>query len=452
MIQHMNSRNPVLPLNFHLPDCEAHVMPDGRLYLYGSYDNSENGFCSAEYRVVSTHDMNTWTIHDVAFRAEDAPWAAASTPQGKSFLDGAASYTDLPEYVKKMLPPGAMSVPFEDFAASVRQHTQQRQPATALLYAPDAIERDGKYYLYMCLSDNSEGVAVADRPEGPFGQALQLPVSGIDPAVFIDDDGQAYYYWGQFTASAARLNPDMVSLDPASVVRDIATEQTHHFHEGSSVRKRGNTYYLVFADTSRGKPTSLGYATSDSPLGPFTYRGVIIDNDGCDPQAWNIHGSIEEFNGQWYVFYHRNSRGVSSMRRLCIEPIAFNDDGSIPEVKMTSQGAGQAFQPGEQIPAYTACQVSGGSFISTHNGSEAVINTGSGSATFRYLENTQPLTTMTLTAQGDGDVDLIVDGSIVATSDISAGHIPITIAPGRHEVKLVLRTGPGAALIELSFD
>ncbi|WP_461172737.1 family 43 glycosylhydrolase [Arthrobacter sp. Z1-9] len=452
MMQHTNARNPVLPLDFHLPDCEAHVMPDGRLYLYGSYDNSEQRYCSNEYRVVSTPDMNTWTIHDVAFRAEDADWASSSTSEGKSFLDGASSYDDLPAYAKKMIPPETMSVPFDQFAAEVREHTKQRQPEGTLLYAPDAIEKNGKYYLYMCLSDNTEGVAVADNPEGPFRHATQLPVTGIDPAVFIDDDGRAYYYWGQFSASAARLNPDMISLDTASTVKDLATEETHHFHEGSSVRKREHTYYFVFADTSRGKPTSLGYATSAFPLGPFTYRGVIIDNAGCDPGAWNIHGSIEDFNGQWYVFYHRNSRNVSSMRRLCIEPIEFADDGNIPEVKMTSQGAGAAFQPAEVIPAYAACGVTGGSYIAPFEGTEALFNSGPGSALFRYVENSQPLKTLRFRAQGSGELDLLIDGKFAATADLAAGQIQVTIPPGIHEVELVFRTDPGATFVEMSFE
>ena len=117
------------------------------------------------------------------------------------------------------------------------------------------------------------------------------------------------------------MNEDMVSFQSEDVVDDLVTEEEHFFHEGSSMRKIGDTYYYVYADMERGKPTSLGYSTSKSPLGPFTYQGIIIDNDGCDPASWNNHGSIECVNGQWYVFYHRCSRGVQQHRRLCIEPI-----------------------------------------------------------------------------------------------------------------------------------
>lgn len=85
------------------------------------------------------------------------------------------------------------------------------------------------------------------------------------------------------------------------------------------------------------RSTCLGYATSDTPLGPFTYRGVIIDNYGCDPAVWNNQGSIAEINGRWYVFYHRSTHGSIYSRRVCMEPITFLPDGTIPEVEMTSQ-------------------------------------------------------------------------------------------------------------------
>lgn len=116
------------------------------------------------------------------------------------------------------------------------------------------------------------------------------------------------------------------------------------------MRKRNGIYYYVYPCVFRnGRPTCLAYATSKSPLGPFQYRGIIIDNAKCDPESWNIHGSIEEFHGQWYVFYHRSSGNCRANRRLCVEKIFFNDDGTIGEVKMTSQGAGDPFALGEQI-------------------------------------------------------------------------------------------------------
>ena len=199
------------------------------------------------------------------------------------------------------------------------------------LFAPDCICKNGKYYLYFCMSDETEGGAVADTPEGPFTNAVQLPGTGIDPAVFIDDDGTAYYYWGQFNSYGARLTSDMMHIEEGSVVDNLLTEQEHHFHEGSSMRKRNGIYYYVFADISRGKPTCLGYATAKSPLGPFAYQGVIVDNSNLNPESWNNHGSIEKINGQWYVFFHVSTKG-QYMRKACMMPIEFDENGLIREV------------------------------------------------------------------------------------------------------------------------
>lgn len=108
--------------------------------------------------------------------------------------------------------------------------------------------------------------------------------------------------------------------------------------------------YLVYADLSRADmPTCIGYATSKAPFGPYTYGGVIVDNDHCNPNNWNNHGSIAKFNGQWYVFYHRSTHGCNKMRKACVEPITFNPDGSIPEVEMTSQGAGGPLEATSEI-------------------------------------------------------------------------------------------------------
>ncbi|MRX45219.1 family 43 glycosylhydrolase [Agromyces sp. Q22] len=448
-----HGRNPVLPLDVHIPDAEARAMPDGRLYLYGSLDEREDRYCSGRYRVASTADLREWTMHPTSFTTDDVPWAGVVPPSGRSFLDGVTSYDELPEYARAMLPPGAMDVPFEEFAAGVRAATAQRQPTEPLLYAPDAIERDGRYYLYFCMSDDSEGVAVADGPAGPFGDATRLPISQIDPAVFVDDDGQAYLYWGQFSANVARLNRDMMSIDESSIVNGLITEAEHHFHEGCSMRKRDGVYYLVFADTSRGKPTCLGYATSTSPLGPFEYRGVIIDNADCDPESWNNHGSIECVDGQWYVFYHRSSRGSSSMRRVCIEPIRFLPDGSIPEVPMTSQGAGAPYGPGETIPGSSACSVTGTARIAPVAEGEAVVGFADGdTAIFRYVESEVAMRTVHVDLRGTGRMLVLADGTPLTEVDAGAAPTPIDLAPGRHEITVQARDPRDLELIGLRFD
>ncbi|MFW6304126.1 MAG: family 43 glycosylhydrolase [Candidatus Sumerlaeota bacterium] len=301
--------NPLFPPEHHIPDGEAHTWPDGRIYVYGSYDTDGDTFyCSGKYHVFSSNDMLTWKDHGVSFTAS----------QG---------------------------------------HTPMRR-----LFAPDCMYKDGKYYLAYCGPGGVEGFAVSEDPGGPFSDAFAVQGAdgdAIDPAVLVDDDSSVYYFWGQFSLRGARLTDDLHAIDKNTFDPAMLTEEKDGFHEGACIRKRNGLYYMVYTDTSRGKATSLGYAISKSPLGPYEKKGIIIDNDGCDPETWNNHGSIEPFNGQWYVFYHRSSQGARCNRRMCAEPIRFNADGTIDEVEMTTQGASgplDAFQP---LGAWRACELSG---------------------------------------------------------------------------------------------
>ena len=152
-------------------------------------------------------------------------------------------------------------------------------------------------------------------------------------------------------------------------------------------------YYLVFADNSRDhRPSCLGYATSKSPFGPYQYRGVIIDNNHCNPGNWNNHGSIAEFGGKWYVFYHRSTQGVVMMRKACLEPISFREDGSIPEVEMTTQGAEGPVNASLRIEAEQACALWGNVRVSTaDDGSEILSGIRDGDrAVYKYLEFKSP--------------------------------------------------------------
>lgn len=306
------AQNPVFIPNAYNSDPQARVWTvDGeeRLFIYGSRDENTAYYCSRRYDVFSTTDMIHWQ-------------------GGESFSSDEVPYNN------------------------------------EFLYAPDCMEKDGKYYLYYSQSGSGfvEGTAVSDSPYGPFRDGKPVEwAQQIDPSVFVDDDGTAWLFWGQFSAKCAKLNPDMRSIDPTTNRDGIITESEHHFHEGIQAFKHNGTYYLVFADISRrGTPTCLGYATSDSVTGPYTYRGVIIDNFGCDPAVWNNHGSVACFKGQWYVFYHRSSCGSVTMRSTCIEPIEILPDGSIPEVRMTSTGAGDPLSPfvDDNLPA-RACMLKG---------------------------------------------------------------------------------------------
>lgn len=304
------AQNPICPMGIYIADPSSRVAPDGRLYIYGSCDESVDYYCSDTYHVLSSADLREWTFHPRSF-----------------------------------------------------QWDQQ-------IYAPDVMLKDGVYNLYFETPDGNEYVATSDRPEGPFSDAVHIDgPQQIDPGVFVDDDGQAYYFWGQFSGKGAKMNPDMKTLDWSTYRDGIVTEAEHGFHEGSYVVKRGEYYYYIYADISRNhRPTCIGYSMSKSPLGPYEYKGIIIDNAGCDPEVWNNHGSIVEFEGRWYVLYHRSTHASVTMRKACIEPITFNEDGTIDEVVMTSQGAAGPLDAFRKIDAARACALSGNVRVALDDG------------------------------------------------------------------------------------
>lgn len=291
------------------------------LYVYGSRDDEKaKTYCSYDYWVMRTTDLVTWEYFPRVFSSK--------------------GQADMVSYNNKSL------------------------------YAPDIMFKDGVYYLYYCqpAKYKAEGVATSHSPVGPFGKGAPIDVGKyrqIDPTVFVDDDGQAYYSWGQFNAKIAKLKPNMMEIDKKTIIPDVLTRQDHFFHEGNFMAKRNGVYYMVYACDKRQHrgtrtPTCLGYATSDKPMGPYKFRGIIIDNIGSDPDVWNNHGSIVEFKGRWYVFYHRATENDRSRRKACAEPITFLDDGSIPEVEMTSQGAsGKPLSAFDIIGAEQACRMGG---------------------------------------------------------------------------------------------
>ena len=439
-----NRRNPILPLEYHVPDSEGHVMPDGKLYVYGSFDDRADVYCSEKYHVVSTADMEHWTIHEESVNGNQIPWF--NNPDAPKYpgIDWSHPTPFIQKMIQRDLENGV------DMKAKFEEEEKEEREKPALLFAPDCMERNGKYYLYFCMPDDSEGVAVSDSPVGPFTNPIQLPCGGIDPAIFIDDDGQAYYYWGQLFSHGVKLNEDMISFNRDEIVDDLVTEEEHFFHEGSSMRKIGDTYYYVYADMERGKPTSLGYSTSKSPMGPFTYRGIIIDNDGCDPASWNNHGSIECVDGQWYVFYHRCSRGVQQHRRLCIEKIEIMEDGTIPEVKMTSQGVGEPFAPGEVIMGYQACEMSGSVYIGVNEDAESaekypevLMNISAGDeVVFRYVKSEQEWKEIEILYSGTGKIQVYMNEKIVGTINcdkvqgVNVAKSSIKCSSGQYELKL----------------
>lgn len=391
------AHNPLLPPTAFVPDVEAHVWADGRIYLYGSYDIAgERRYCSDVYHVFSSDDMLHWIDHGVAFSLADTTWA-------------------------------------KDCGA---------------LYAPDCAYRDGWYYLYYCVPDGRCGVAKSQSPTGPFQDVGQLQgVQGIDPAVLIDDDGQAYLYWGQLTwGKAACLRDNMVEIDPATITQPLTVAE-HEFHEGSSVKKHNGKYYFLFADTHRhgNRPTCLGYAVSDHPTTGFRYGGVLIDNFGCDPHVWNDHGSMVCFREQWYVFYHRSTHGTEFSRQVCAEPIYFNEDGSIAEVVQTTAGPGKTIPAGERIPAAIACALTGNVRVTYAQADPypltlTAVQDGD-TATYRYL-TFQGEDTFSIHMQANDDcrVELYIDGRYHGELQVPAEQTsiaaPIPPLTGDHTLTL----------------
>lgn len=276
--------------HIYTADPSGHVWQDGRLYVYASHDIDPPRGCDLmdQYHVFSSADLKHWTDHGEILRASQVPWG---------------------------------------------------RPEGGFMWAPDCAYRNGKYYFYFPHPSESNvapswkvGVAVSDRPDRDF-KVLPQPMPGvggwdlIDPAVFVDDDGKAYFYYGGGgKCYGAQLADDMVSL--AGPLR--AMQGLDDFHEAAWVHKYNGRYYLSYADNNEGA-NRLRYAIGDTPLGPWRSMGVFLGPQSCAMS----HGSIVQFRGQWYVLYHCSdlSNGENALRSICIDPLYYNPDGSIQLVK-----------------------------------------------------------------------------------------------------------------------
>ncbi|MDZ7315238.1 MAG: family 43 glycosylhydrolase [candidate division KSB1 bacterium] len=308
-------QNPIIRDQF-TADPTARVF-NGKVYLYPSHDIlAQEGkgrvgwFCMEDYHVFSSPDLVDWTDHGVIVSQDKVNWVDAN------------SYS---------------------------------------MWAPDCVERNGKYYFYFPATRKSEfgrgfgiGVAVADSPAGPFvPQPEPLKgVFGIDPNVLIDKDGQAYLYWSAGNIFVAKLTDDMLHL--ASEPQVVADLPQKGLKEGPFVFERNGIYYMTYPHVEN-KTERLEYAMGDNPMGPFRVTGVIMDESptGC----WTNHHSIVEFNGQWYLFYHHNdySPHFDKCRSARIDSLFFNEDGTIRKVIPTLRGVGITKAANEiQIDRYSS--------------------------------------------------------------------------------------------------
>ncbi|MFW6268142.1 MAG: family 43 glycosylhydrolase [Marinilabiliaceae bacterium] len=294
------SQNPLIMDQF-TADPSARVF-NGKVYVYPSHDIRKDSdrfadwFCMEDYHVFSSENLTEWKDHGVILSQYDVPWVDTT------------SYS---------------------------------------MWAPDCIEKDGKYYFYFpAIRDNGSeeeertvGVAVAPSPTGPFEPEPEPieGVSGIDPNPFIDDDGQAYLYWGGGEKLyVAKLKENMLELaTEPQVVEDLPPK----FKEGPYVFKRQGKYYFTFPHVP-DSTERLVYAMGDDPMGPFEYKGTIMEESpiGC----WTNHHSIIEYKDQWYLFYHHNdlSPDFDKNRSIKADSLLFNADGTIQKITPSWRGVG----------------------------------------------------------------------------------------------------------------
>lgn len=410
--------NPYLPNWEYIPDGEPRVFGD-RIYVYGSHDRKDSiDFCDYKLKVWSApvSDPTKWVCHGDIFRSRD----------GHDSLSD-VDWTD------------------------------------ELLFAPDVVERGGKYYLYAYIVNAKGCVAVADRPEGPFRLLSRYEYdipnhydngTFIDPGVLVDDDGRVYIYCGYQGSYMCELKDNMYEAVPGSYKLDIIpTAEPHRFFEACSPRKINGTYYLIYSP-QRG--SCLDYATSDSPTGPFTYRGTIIDN-GIDFPGGNDHGSVCCVNGQWYIFYHRMTNGTIMSRRGCVERIEILPDGTIPQVEMTSLGFEESLNPYDFTQADTACVLKGGCYITETSVFERpIVNVTDGCVMgWKYFDFGEDFASKTmqirLKLRGTGSrgrVHVRLDsedgeelGTVDFAEDSGTAGARIKAATGRHAVFLVAESG-----------
>ncbi|WP_269235973.1 family 43 glycosylhydrolase [Flavobacterium flavigenum] len=348
------AQNPLIRDQF-TADPSARLFGD-KVYVFPSHDilategkGRKDWFCMEDYHVFSSSDLTNWTDHGMIVQQNSVPWV---------------------------------------------------KPDSYSMWAPDCIERNGKYYFYFPSIPKDTvnykkgftvGVAIADKPEGPYVTEPKpiKGVSGIDPNVFIDKDGQAYLYWSGGNIFAAKLKQNMTELD--SEVKILENLPAKGLKEGPYVFERNGIYYLTYPHVEN-KIERLEYAIGDNPLGPFKVAGVIMDESttGC----WTNHHSIIQFKKEWYLFYHNNdfSPQFDKARSIRADYLHFNPDGSIQKVIPTLRGVGITKATDKiQIDRYSEISKEGVSISfldsqNTFNGWKTTFNKSGGSIQYNAID------------------------------------------------------------------
>jgi hypothetical protein len=425
------SQNPIVTNQF-TADPSARVF-EGRVYVYPSHDippDSGRGrpgwFRMEDYHVFSSSNLADWTDHGVIVSQGKVPWVNAK------------AYS---------------------------------------MWAPDCIYRNGKYYFFFPSPAKDTtygrgfciGVAVSEKPYGPFTPQPEpiKGVHGIDPNPFIDNDGQAYLYWGARNIYAAKLKENMLEL--ASEPEVMQGLPAKGLKEGPYLFERNGRYYLTYPhveDTTE----RLEYAIGDHPLGPFKVTGVIMD---ATPDCWTNQHSIIEFNNQWYLFYHHNdlSPHFDKNRSVRIDSLFFNEDGTIKKVRPTLRGAGVTDASREiQIDRYSSRSQRGAAtdFLDTldrFEGWKAVLDTAnawiqynsvdfgsgkSGSVSLRAFSPTG--STVEVRLEG-GDGPVVIDVVIPQGHDWTVARAPLTRSlRGIHNLVVLLKNNGRVEIDWVRFD
>lgn len=319
----LQAQNPIVQ-TWYTSD-PAPMVHDGTLYVYTGHDEDKaDFFWMQEWRVYSTKDMANWTDHGSPLALESFEWA-------------------------------------DDRA-----------------WAAQCIERNGKFYFYICAHSKltntmAIGVAVGDTPVGPFKDAIGKPLCDgnwayIDPTVFIDDDGQAYLYWGNPNIYYVKLNKDMISYSgevgvidqtvesfgaPAPDKRTKGVKYKDVYIEGPWAYKREGKYYLLYA--AGGIPEHIAYSMSDGPLGPWKYMGDVMPLQ--DTGSFTNHCGVADYKGNSYFFYHTGKLpgGGGFGRSVAVEQFKYNADGTFPIINATQEGVSPigTLSPYQRVEAET---------------------------------------------------------------------------------------------------
>lgn len=414
----LNAQDPIIQTKYTADP--APMVHKDTVFLYTTHDEDDaDGFKMLDWLLYTSTDMVNWTDHGVVATLKDFAW----------------------------------------------------NPRVNGAWALEVIERNGRFYMYCPIHGNGIGVLVADTPYGPFEDPIEKPLvwqkehwNDIDPTVFIDDDGQAYMYWGNPDVYYVKLNEDMISTS-GEIVK---LPKLQHYQEGPWCYKRNGRYYMAFASTCC--PEGIGYAMSDSPTGPWTTMGYIMEPTH---RSRGNHPGIIDFKGKSYVFglnydllridtpQHHERRSVS------VAEMKYNEDGTIQTVpywKDTVLEQVGTFDPYQKVEAETmawgyglktAVSKKHGIYLTNINDGETL--------TLRGVDfgkkGAKKFTTELASAEGGCSIEIRLDsaeGPVVGKLDVPATGGPkefrelsctVKDAKGVHDLVFVFRGKPETNLM-----